>query len=105
MFSGELGALPKFCWVNFTLTDAAFHEGGPYSEIAEASVVDSDARLGQVLDAVEAAGVFDRTAFFLVADHGMQESNPEVRGDWGDALAATGLAYRDEGYGFIYVNP
>ena len=104
-FSGELGALPRFCWVNFTLTDAAFHEGGPYSEIAEASVVDSDARLGQVLDAVEAAGVFDRTAFFLVADHGMQESNPEVRGDWGDALAATGLPHRDEGYGFIYVNP
>ena len=31
--------------------------------------------------------------------------NPDVRGDWGDALAATGLAYRDEGYGFIYVNP
>ena len=35
----------------------------------------------------------------------MQESNPDVRGDWGDALAATGLPYRDEGYGFIYVNP
>jgi membrane-anchored protein YejM (alkaline phosphatase superfamily) len=68
-------------------------------------VVDSAARLGQVLDAVEAAGVFDRTAFFLVADHGMQESNPDVRGDWGDALTATGLPYRDEGYGFIYVNP
>ncbi len=105
VFSGESGDLPKFCWVNFTLTDAAFHEGGPYSDIAEASVADSDARLGEVLDIVEAAGVFDRTAFFLVADHGMQESNPEVRGDWGDALAATGLAYRDEGYGFVYVNP
>lgn len=105
VFSGELGDLPRFCWVNFTLTDAAFHEGGPYSDIAEASVADSDARLGEVLDIVEAAGVFDRTAFFLVADHGMQESNPDVRGDWGDAVAATGVPYRDEGYGFIYVNP
>src|SRR5206468_1805372 len=25
---------PTFTWVNFTLTDAAFHEGGPHSEIA-----------------------------------------------------------------------
>lgn len=105
VFSGEFGDLPRFCWVNFTLTDAAFHEGGPYSDIAEASVADTDARLGEVLDIVEAAGVFDRTAFFLVADHGMQESNPEVRGDWGDALAATGIPYRDEGYGFVYINP
>ena len=47
---------PKFMWCNFTLTDAAFHEGGPYSEIAAASVRDSDARLGDVLDAVERAG-------------------------------------------------
>lgn len=104
-FSGELGALPRFCWVNFTLTDAAFHEGGPYSEIAAASVADTDARLGQVLDAVEAAGVWDRTAFFLVADHGMEESNPAVTGDWAEALASTGVPTRDEGYGFVYVHP
>ncbi|MCB1005526.1 MAG: alkaline phosphatase family protein [Acidimicrobiales bacterium] len=104
-FSGELGAVPRFCWLNFTLTDAAFHEGGPYSEIAAASVADSDARLGQVLDAVEAAGVWDRTAFFLVADHGMQESDPTVTGDWGEALSASGEPTRDEGYGFVYVHP
>ena len=34
---------PMFMWCNFTLTDSAFHEGGPFSEIAEASVRDSDA--------------------------------------------------------------
>ena len=32
--------LPQFMWVNFTLTDAAIHEGGPYSEIAAASMRD-----------------------------------------------------------------
>ena len=77
---------PKFMWCNFTLTDAAFHEGGPYSEIAAASVRDSDARLGDVLTAVERAGVFDDTAFVLVADHGMEETNPAVQGDWDVAL-------------------
>jgi hypothetical protein len=97
--------LPKFTWVNFSLTDAAFHEGGPYSDIAAASVRDTDARLGEVLAAVERAGVFDRTAFFLVADHGMEESDPGCTGNWADVLDASGVAYRDEAYGFIYVNP
>jgi hypothetical protein len=55
--------LPRFCFVNCTLTDAAFHQGGPYSEIATASVRDSDARMGRVLDAVERASAWDRTAF------------------------------------------
>jgi predicted AlkP superfamily pyrophosphatase or phosphodiesterase len=96
---------PRFTWCNFTLTDAAFHEGGPYSEIAAASVHDTDGRLGEILDEIERSGVFDRTAFFLVADHGMEESNPECTGNWADALDATGLRYRDEGYGFIYVDP
>lgn len=109
LWSGQYGgqdwALPRFSWVNFSLTDAAFHEGGPHSEVAEAAVRDTDGRLGEVLAAVERSGRWDQTAFFLVADHGMEESNPEVTGNWADALNATGLSYRDEGYGFIYLNP
>ncbi len=104
-YRGADWRLPRFTWVNFSLTDAAFHEGGPYSEIARASVHDTDARIGAVLDAVERAGVFDRTAFFLTADHGMEQSNPDCTGNWADALDASGVPYRDEGYSFIYVNP
>ena len=52
--------LPTFMWCNFTLTDAAMHEGGPHSEIAAASVRDSDARLGEVLAAVEQRGCVRR---------------------------------------------
>ncbi len=101
-YQGTSYPLPRFSWVNFSLTDAAFHRGGPYSEIARASIHDTDARLGEVLAAVERRGVFDSTAFFLVADHGMEESNPEVTGDWGSALDATGIPYRDEAYMWIY---
>jgi hypothetical protein len=96
--------LPRFTFVNFTLTDAAFHHSGPYADIARASIHDSDARLGQILGAVERSGAWDRTAFFLVADHGMEDSNPEVTGDWAPALAATGIPCRDEAYGFIYLD-
>ncbi|HRW38424.1 MAG TPA: alkaline phosphatase family protein [Aquihabitans sp.] len=101
-YQGVEYPLPRFSWVNFSLTDAAFHLGGPWSEVARASIHDTDARVGQVLDAVEARGVLDRTAFFVVADHGMEESNPAVTGDWGDALRGTGVPFRDEAYMWIY---
>jgi phosphonoacetate hydrolase len=56
----------------------AVHRFWPGAEIATASVRDSDARMGRVLDAVERAGAWDRTAFFLVADHGMEDSNARL---------------------------
>ncbi|MFN8018574.1 MAG: alkaline phosphatase family protein [Acidimicrobiales bacterium] len=101
-YQGVAHPLPRFSWVNFSLTDAAFHLGGPWSEVARASIHDTDARVGQVLDAVERRGVLDRTAFFVVADHGMEESNPAVTGDWGDVLRATGVPFRDEAYMWLY---
>ncbi len=102
-YRDESYPLPRFMWVNFTLTDAAMHEGGPHSEIAAASIRDSDARVGAVLDAVEQAGAFDDTAFVLVADHGMEENDPSVRGDWDVHLRDAGLQFRDEAYSFLYL--
>ncbi len=102
-YRGQEWPVPTFTWVNFTLTDAAFHEGGPYSEMASASIRDTDARLGRILAAVEQSGRWEETAFVLVADHGMGETDPGVRGDWGPALEARGVRARDEGYGFLYL--
>jgi phosphonoacetate hydrolase len=95
---------PTFMWCNFTLTDSAFHIGGPHSEIADASVRDTDARIGEIVDAIGRAGAFDSTAFVLVADHGMQQTDPAVTGDWDDALRDAGIRFRDEGYGFLYLD-
>jgi phosphonoacetate hydrolase len=93
---------PRFMWCNFTLTDAAMHEGGPHSEIAAAAIRDSDARVGEIMAAIERAGAFDDTAFLLVADHGMEETDRSCTGDWDVALSDAGVAVRDEGYGFLY---
>ena len=67
------------------------------------SVRDTDARIGEIVDAIERAGAFDSTAFVLVADHGMQQTDPAVTGDWDDALRDAGIRFRDEGYGFLYL--
>ena len=77
---GRSWPLPAFTWVNFTLTDAAFHEGGPCSEIAAASVRDTDARIGRLFDAFERSGA------------------------WDVALVDAVVAVRDEGYGLLYLS-
>ena len=95
--------MPRFMWCNFTLTDSAMHEGGPHSEMAAASVRDSDGRVGAILEALEQRGVIDDCAFVLVADHGMEENDPTCRGDWDVALRAAGIEARDEAYSFLYL--
>jgi hypothetical protein len=102
-YRGRSWERPTFSWVNFTLTDSAFHEGGPYSEIAAASVRDTDARIGRVIEAVESTGALEETAFVVVADHGMQLADETVTGDWDVSLRAAGIDVRDEGYGFLYL--
>ena len=72
--------------------------------MAASAVHDSDARLGRIFEVVEQSGLWDDCAFFLVADHGMEESDPAVRGDWDAALAEAKVAVRDEGYGFLYLS-
>jgi phosphonoacetate hydrolase len=34
----------------------------------------------------------------------MEESDPECKGDFDDALTSAGIRFRDEGYGFIYLD-
>ena len=106
LFSGEnpqWPVPPRLTWWNTTLTDTAHHAGGPYSQVARASLADADRRLGAFLDLLTARGLLDSTAILLTADHGSEGADPGCTGDWDDALAAAGIAFRDEGYGAIYL--
>ncbi len=95
--------LPTLSWCSLALTDEAGHESGPHSSDARAAVLDSDARIGEVLRAVESAGVRDDTAVFVIADHGMEQSDPEINTSWEPELAATGVPYTEVGGGLIYL--
>jgi phosphonoacetate hydrolase len=68
-----------------------------------AAVRDSDARVGDVLAVIDAAGVRDRTAVVVLADHGMEESDPAVSAGWTPELQATGVAHLEVGGGLIYL--
>ena len=105
LLEGRLGSYPApvFMWVNTALTDSASHEGGPNSEMARAAVRDTDARIADVLGAVDTELGPEGTTVLVLADHGMELNDPEVTGDWGSFLADAGIVFRDEGSGFLYL--
>jgi phosphonoacetate hydrolase len=95
--------LPTLSWCSLALTDEAGHESGPHGELARAAVRDSDARVGDVLAAVERAGALERTAVLVIADHGMEQNDPAVDAPWTAALDASGVPHREVGGGLIYL--
>ncbi len=101
------GTAPLLTWWSSYATDAAHHAGGPRSPIARDAFVDLDARLGVVLDHLEAVGALDDTLVLLTADHGFEAADPGCRGDWTaaleKALAPLGVPWREEGPGFLYL--
>jgi predicted AlkP superfamily pyrophosphatase or phosphodiesterase len=104
-WSGTGGApLPTLSWCGLAVTDEAGHESGPHGESARAAVRDSDARVGEVLAAIDRAGATDRTAVLVIADHGMEQADPSVDRDWAAELVASGVACRDVGGGLIYLD-
>lgn len=105
VWSGHGGnPLPTLSWCGLAVTDEAGHESGPHGELARAAIRDSDARVGEVVEAVDRAGVLERTAFVVIADHGMEQADPAVDRSWAEELAATGVAHRDVGGGLIYLD-
>lgn len=94
---------PALTWWNTTLTDTGHHGGGAHSAEATSALLDADRRLGAFLDLLDRRGLTAGTTFLLTADHGAVAADPLCRGDWDQALAAAGLAVRDEGYGFLYL--
>lgn len=99
----EGNALPTLTWCNFSLVDGAGHTSGPHGELARMAIVDTDARIGEITAAVERSGAFDQTAFMVISDHGMQQVDRGITGDWHGQLAQTGIVYRDIGEGLIYL--
>jgi hypothetical protein len=98
---------PQLTWWSQVVTDAGHHAGGPRSEIARDSLRDADRRLQAFLDHLDALGVTDDVTFLLTADHGFETADESVRGSWQpalrEALDPLGVAYRDEGPGFVYL--
>ncbi|MGB8382045.1 MAG: alkaline phosphatase family protein [Dermatophilaceae bacterium] len=102
LFGEGLQKAPLLTWWANVVTDAGHHGGGPRSAMAREALGQADARLGVLLELLEASGELDEVAFVLTADHGFEGAVPPVTGSWRSALDSLGVAYRDEGPGFVY---
>ena len=61
---------PNFLMLHIVDNDSASHEHGPDSPEALAALERNDAQVGTILDAVQAAGLAERTDIVVVSDHG-----------------------------------
>jgi len=73
---------PNFMLIHMLITDSTQHKYGPKSPAAYTAIALADAQVAEVLRAVEAAGIRERTTIFLTADHGFETAlkivNPNV---------------------------
>ena len=72
----EAGQIPSLLGISFYVTDAAGEQRGPHSDLLRESLRNTDALIGQILDAYRDAGVFEETLFVFTADHGMGLQDP-----------------------------
>ena len=61
---------PNLLLLHLLQTDGIQHEYGPLTPAAYAAYAYADSCLGRVVEAVQRAGLADRTTFFILSDHG-----------------------------------
>jgi predicted AlkP superfamily pyrophosphatase or phosphodiesterase len=73
---------PNLLLLHMLVTDSIQHKYGPQSPAAYTAIALADAQLGQVLRALDEAGLRERTSIFVTADHGFATAlkllNPNV---------------------------
>jgi predicted AlkP superfamily pyrophosphatase or phosphodiesterase len=61
---------PNLLLLHLLITDPIHHQYGPQTPAGYTAVAYADANVGRVIEAIDAAGIRDRTAILVVADHG-----------------------------------
>ena len=74
------------------------------SEVAGAAITDTDARVGVLMAAVEGGRGLRPDGVLPGGRPRHGGERPPVEGDWGDALRAAGITFRDEASGFLYLD-
>jgi predicted AlkP superfamily pyrophosphatase or phosphodiesterase len=65
---------PNFLLIHMLVTDSIQHKYGPQSPAAYTALALADAHVGEILRAVNDAGLTERTTIILTADHGFESA-------------------------------
>jgi predicted AlkP superfamily pyrophosphatase or phosphodiesterase len=66
---------PNLLLIHLIELDGAHHRHGPRSQAALEVAEQMDSFVGRIVEAARQAGIFDKTAFIIVSDHGFAEVN------------------------------
>jgi len=73
---------PKLLLLHLLATDVIQHRNGPKSPAAFAALAEVDARIADILRALDAAGILQNSTLFIASDHGFEKPsylvNPNV---------------------------
>jgi predicted AlkP superfamily pyrophosphatase or phosphodiesterase len=72
-------APPDLMMIHFVAGDAMTHEHGMWSAQANAATELADKQLARIIEACRRRGIWDRTALFVVSDHGFAPNHTELR--------------------------
>lgn len=86
---------PNLMLIHLVEVDGARHANGPESPEAFAALENVDARLGDIVKAVEAAGIAPETAFIVTGDHGFYRVHSAFQPN--AVLRDAGLLETDDG--------
>ncbi len=91
LFSEEDQPPPVFTYHEFSLTDAVGHDYGPHHPAITDALVETDKRIGKILDVLRARGLYDSTLFVITTDHGMAPIDGEKAADQALAVREAGV--------------
>ncbi len=83
---------PRFVYHELAVTDGAGHDYGPHDSGLADALTETDIRIGRVLAALDARGLFDETLFVVTADHGMAPQMVELKANTAAHVTRAGLA-------------
>ncbi len=84
---------PTFITVHLSSTDHFQHEEGREGPKVHKSIAVADVCVGQLIEATQAAGIYDETVFIIVGDHGFEDRHTQLA--WNSLLIKEGFATAD----------
>ncbi len=91
LYTDEGHPPPKFMFHELVLTDGVGHDYGPHSDGERVALDETDARVGRILDRLEAQGLYDGTLFIVTTDHGMAPTDASLKADQAQAVVDAGM--------------
>ena len=88
---------PAYLALSMYLPDGVGQGEGPHGDVLREAMVETDTRIGQILDLYQEAGAFEDTLWVLTADHGMALQDNARTSEWSSRVSATGISTSNNG--------